>query len=79
MSNGQDRVRTTLVDFALGRTPNSSGVRLTILRDNPVIPAVGFGSLASGLSSLRLGLILLSDEELARTVSSLVLLSCGKA
>ncbi len=30
------------------------------------------------IDSLRLGLILLSDEELARTVSSLVLLSCGK-
>ncbi len=48
LSKDQDRVRTTLVDFALGRTPNSSGVRLTVPRENLVTPAVGFGSLTSG-------------------------------
>jgi hypothetical protein len=61
LPKAQDRIRATMVDLALGRTPSDSGVRSSILRENPVTPAVGFDLRASGqrtdaqfLSSSRL-------------------------
>jgi hypothetical protein len=48
----QDRIRTSMSDFALGRTPGSNGVRSNIQKENPkenpVTPAVCFSLLASG-------------------------------
>ncbi len=71
LPKAQDRIWTTLGDLTLGRTPSSSDVRSSIPTENPVTPAVGFGSLASGqrtdaqilFSSRRDGLRLESDLE----------------